>query len=57
MTQKESRKERKKTHETPRPDLLDETLNDSFPASDPPSHPGIISIVGRYPVNREKEPK
>ncbi len=63
MTQKEIRKERRKEkiherhkiHEAPRPDQWDETLNDSFPASDPPSHSGITSIVGRYPAVREEE--
>jgi len=52
MAQKEKGRKPRENREAPPHDALDEIVNDSFPASDPPSHSGITGIVGRHPSDR-----
>jgi len=52
MAQKEKGQKSRKNLGTLPHDPLDEIVNDSFPASDPPSHTGITGIVGRHPSDR-----
>lgn len=46
---------RKRQHEQAGEGRLDETVEDSFPASDPPAHSGITGVRRRRSSTRESE--